>query len=171
VKKTKKSMASVVAIGLVGTTSAYAQNVADAGVIPAADLPLTTTINIGGTDSVGTTFEQDGGALASFEIDGGTINQTVGRFRVGQTSTRTLTIGGGGSFISNTGSQAALVGNGGSGNGTINLNSGTLEITTTGTIFLGRQGGTGLINIDAGDLIFGGSQPTFDDLSGNGSHP
>ncbi len=107
----------------------------------------TTTLNTGsGTDwHIGKT---GGGTLT---MNGGTLTTNIGVI-IGQQGSGSLTINTGATYNNN---GKFFVGNSTNGNGTVNLDGGTLAVDTTAanTVF-GRDGATGLLNITAGTATF-----------------
>ena len=90
-------------------------------------------------------------SAGTLTMNGGTITTNIGVI-IGQQRSGSLTINTGATYNNN---GKFYVGNGPGGNGTVNLDGGTLAVaaSTDDTVF-GREGGTGLLSITAGTATF-----------------
>lgn len=148
-------------------------------ILPAANLfvpgdyPLTSTVNVSGTGN----WYQIGGSTATYDINsGGSIVVTNPQYEsmIGQNASGPVTLnlntGGSMNFSGATGGGAILfVGNNlTSAIGILNLNGGTFDGSGITNFILGRDSGTGQVNISAGSMTIGDSTPLFDAVVTNG---
>ncbi|MDF7806431.1 hypothetical protein P4E94_03205 [Pontiellaceae bacterium B12219] len=149
--------------GLLAAGAALAGNIAPA--YNGSNITETVTISASGDY-----WQQNGydvtigsGGTVDIQSTSRAINTTVGN---GGTATSSLVIDGG--LLNFNGPNAVLIGNGSAGTGVIDLRSGSFNAAPGGTLFIGRDNGSGTVLIRGGVAVFG-LLPTFDAVSGDGS--
>ncbi|MDF7799083.1 PKD domain-containing protein [Pontiellaceae bacterium B1224] len=130
-----------------------------AGAVQANIVASYTTNSVIDTAIIGPDYQQNAVTLTvtnagSVEVTSTTKNVTIGHVKVS-----TLIIDGG--PVSFAGSHAMLLGNGSGGNGIIDLRSGSLTSTLTGTFFIGRDRAAGVLRIRGGAASIS-TKPSFD---------
>lgn len=112
--------------------------------------PATGEYNLSGTGVLNANFWMQvgrSGGSGVMNMTGGTVNKTGGgNFIVGDNATGVLNQSGGSISVNNEG----WVGQGGTGNGTYNLSGGSISVGNW--IAIGREGGTGVVNLTNGTI-------------------
>ncbi|MGD7653272.1 MAG: PEP-CTERM sorting domain-containing protein [Verrucomicrobiales bacterium] len=118
---------------------------------------ISTTVIVGAGDrwqQAGISITVGSGGFLDVQSSSESVNMNIG-----QLNTATIIVDGGSLALN--GPNSLLLGNGSTGNGTIDLRSGTFNSTPGATLFIGRDGADGLLTIRGGSAVLG-IQPTFD---------
>ncbi|MDF7799082.1 hypothetical protein P4C99_06380 [Pontiellaceae bacterium B1224] len=125
---------------------------------------ITTAVVVGAGDrwqQTGTSITVGLGGSIDVQGSSETANMTVG-----QSNTSSITIDGG--LLVFNGPNSLLIGNGGTGSGSIDLLSGSFSADPGATLFIGRDGADGLLTIRGGAAVLG-QLPSFDAAGGSGA--